>query len=350
MADEENKPQFKTTHEVLEEDELLRTLSRVAREAKPLQPLWGNFLYKKAITSVIGDPGAGKTTMAYELTGTLCKGEPYLDILADEQIKVLIMDFESADSLVASRATFIFDTFDLPNLWIYNSPNYYFPQVMELTGKFCIKNSINLIIVDNQTMAFATRDENDNAEAAKQMRMLRQFVNWTNCSMILFHHTSKANLVGTRKGTGAFARARLADICINMNLLYENDTDIVYLEMVKNRFSTEDKMLWYLKKVDGKFIRIDPPLGITIKSEVNTMIYKAQVDILAILKNGVTPANGMKFQEIQKKMVERGYSETWADHGLRRLLQQNRVYRPLYGYWASVDNLVVEQLEQDNER
>ena len=346
VAGDENKPQFKSSGEILKEDELIRTLPRVAKEALPLQPLWGNFLYKKAITSVIGDPGAGKTTMGYGLTGTLCLNQSYLDIQPDEPVKALVMDFESADSLVTSRVMYVFDTPDIPNLWIYNSPNYYFPQVMELTGEFCKKNEVNLIIVDNQTMAFATRDENDNSEAAKQMRMLRQFVNWTNCAMILFHHTSKANLEGTRKGTGAFARARMADICINLNLVYEDDPSLVYLEMVKNRFSTEDKMLWYLKKIEGKFVRTTPPLGMPAKEEVNTMIYKAQVDILTILRNGEATVNGIKFIEIQKKMLERGYSETWADHGLRRLLQQNRVWRPLYGYWAAVEIHKKEEVSQ----
>ncbi len=328
----ESKPESKD--EALKEEELLRTLPRVGKEAKPLQPLWGNFLYKKAITSIVGDPGAGKTCFGYELVGTLCRGKTYLDIPPEESIKAVYMDFESADSLVASRATFIFETHEIPDLWIYNSPEYYFPQVMQMVGEFCIKNGVNLIVVDNQTMAFATRDENDNAEAAKQMRNLRKFINWTNSAMILFHHTSKANLIGTRKGTGAFARARLADVCININLVFEDETDIVYLEMVKNRFSTEDKMLWYLKKASGKFVRTDQPLGLPGKPQVNTMIFRAQTEVLSILKDGNTPEEGFKFQEIVKAMVARGLSESWADMALRRLAQQNRVWKPRYGYWA----------------
>jgi len=339
VVEEQDKEQSElkeseSKEEIFKEDELFRTLPRVGKEAKPLQPLWGNFLYKKAITSVVGDPGAGKTTLGYELVGTLCKGKSYLDIPPEESVKALIMDFESADSLVASRATFVFNTFDIPDLWIYNSPEFYFPQVMQLAGEFCLKNSINLIIVDNQTMAFATRDENDNAEAAKQMRNLRKFVNWTDSAMILFHHTSKANLVGTRKGTGAFARARLADVCININLVFEDETDLVYLEMVKNRFSTEDKMLWYLKKESGKFLRTDQPLGLAGKPQVNTMIYKAQSEVVSILKDGIAPEEGFKFQEIVKAMMVKGYSEAWADMALRRLAQQNRVWKPRYGYWA----------------
>jgi len=319
--------------EVLDKSKLYRPLWKVKKEALPLEPLWGVFLFKKAITSIVGDPGSGKTTMGYNLGGTLCLGKPYLDIPADEPVNMLYMDFESADSLVSSRASFVFGETEIPNFYIYNSPDFYLSQVLKETIDFCRENKINLLAIDNQTTAFATRDENDNAEAARQMKLVRMLANAIDSSIILFHHTSKANLSGTRKGSGAFARARLADICLNINLVDEEKRDIVYLEMSKNRFDDEDKVLWYLKKEKGQFIRTEPPLGTFGEPQVNTMIYRASAEVLSILKNG-SKEEPMKFQAIVAEMTKRGFNESWADHAVRKLKQQNRVCSPRFGFIA----------------
>ena len=47
----------------LQPENLFRTLATIRKNTKPLEPLWGFLLYKKAITSIIGDPGVCKTTM-----------------------------------------------------------------------------------------------------------------------------------------------------------------------------------------------------------------------------------------------------------------------------------------------
>jgi len=332
-VDDNEKVSAKTNleQELLNPDKLFRTIVRIKKEALPLVPLWGAFLFKKAITSIVGDPGAGKTTFGYELGGSLCLGRPYLDIPSEEPVKMLFMDLESADSLVSSRSTLVFQDTEVPNFYVYNSPDFYLNQIFQVAVDFCKSKEINLIAIDNQTTAFATRDENDNAEAAKQMKIVRKFANMVNAAVILFHHTSKANLPGTRKGTGAFARARLADICLNVNVVDEEHKDIICLEMSKNRFDDTDKVLWYLKKEEGKFVRTDPPLGTYGEPKVNTMIYKASAEVINILKNG-SKGELLKFQAVVAEMTLRGYNENQTDHAVRKLKQQNRIWSPQYGY------------------
>ena len=58
--------------EVLDKEQLFRTIDKVRKQARPLEPLWGAFLFKKSITSIVGDPGAGKTTLGYDLANSLC--------------------------------------------------------------------------------------------------------------------------------------------------------------------------------------------------------------------------------------------------------------------------------------
>ena len=319
-------------NELLKPENLFRDSSYIRRNAMPMEPLWGTFLYKKAITLIVGDPGIGKTTLGYDLCGTLCLGEAFLGIKAEEPIRALYMDWESADSLVSSRMGVRFEEQDITNLFIYNSEftiNKIYPQIID----FCRKKKVNFVVVDNQTTAFDTRDENDNSEAAKQMRMLRKFVNATKCSLLVFHHPSKSNSPGIRKGTGAFARARLADICFNVNLTSEEETNIIYIEQVKNRLYDGEKIKWFVKKDGGRFTMTEPTLGF-FGTEPNTQIYKATSEVLAILGNGTNQEEGIKFQVIATEMIKRGYSEIWADKAIQRLSQQNRVWKPKYGYWA----------------
>lgn len=317
--------------EFFKSEELFRPIDEIRRTAKPLEPLWGYFLFKKAITSIVGDPGVCKTTFGYGLGKAACLGQDFLGIPFEEPVNALYMDFESADSLVASRANLVIGEEKVPNLYIYNVVDYYLPQVAEVAIKFCREHDINLIFVDNQSMAFSTRDENDNAEAIKQMRFTRTFTNACGAALISFHHTSKANLPGTRKGTGAFARARLADICINLDIPAEEEApDIVRLETAKNRL-VDEKVLWYIKKEGGRFIFAEPPLGVS-GAPTDTVIYKAQVEVLSLLRNGATAQ--LKFGELSVAMEKKGFSESWTDHAVRRLLQQNRIYKPQYGYYA----------------
>ena len=196
MADkeEEKKATQDLIAQLYESGQLFRPIDEIRKTAKPLEPLWGYFLFKRAITLVVGDPGAGKTTLGYGLTKSLCLGEPFLDLLAEEPINALYMDFESADSLVQSRGNLVIGETKVPNFFIYNIPDYYLINIAQTTIQFCKDNAINLIIVDNQTMAFNTRDENDNAEAARQMRFLRTFAIACNAALLVFHHPSKANL------------------------------------------------------------------------------------------------------------------------------------------------------------
>lgn len=309
-------------------EDLFRTIDHIRANAPPLEPLWGDFLLRKAITSIVGDPGICKSTMGYGLAGAGCLGLPFLDIKFEEPTVVLYMDFESADSLVASRASLVFGETKIPNFYIYNSIEFYLKQVAEPIINFCTGHKVNLLFIDNQTAAFNTRDENDNSEAATQMRFVRQLTNACNTATVIFHHTSKANLSGTRKGTGAFARARLADICINLNYPQEDDESIVSFQVAKNRVVTE-KPFWYLKKSKGGFAITDPPLGAIGQPRVNSIIYKVQQDILALLNNG----QQYKRKDLIMKLPD--YETRTVDEALEKLKRLGRVNSPQYGFYAT---------------
>jgi len=314
--------------EILKPEELFRTIDEVRRDAPPLEPLWGDFLFKKAVTSIVGDPGIGKTGLGYGLASALCLQQPFLGIEPEEVINALYLDFESADPLISSRANYIIGEKEIPNLYIYNDIRFFLNQIAKITIDICHEKFINLLIIDNQTSAFNTRDENDNSEAARQMRFVRQITNACNTATLIFHHTSKSNLPGIRKGTGAFARARLADVCINIDYPDEEHSEIIRWQVPKNRL-VDSQPLWYIKKTGGTFDFTDPPLGVVGRTRVNTIIYKVQQEILALLNNG----QQYKRKDILEILSQ--FEPRMVDEGLDRLKRLGRLEMPQYGFYKA---------------
>lgn len=314
----------------LDPGELFRTLGQIRKEAKPLEPLWGYLLYRKAITSIVGDPGLSKTTLAYTMTSCLCEGKPFLGIHPELPINAIYMDLESQDSLVVSRANLIMSkVYDIPNMFIYNMVDYFITNIGHVLIDFCHKENINLIVIDNQSLAFNTRNENDNAEAIKQMKYLRWLTTSCNCATVLIHHTSKADLKDTRKGSGAYARARLADICINVNSPSQDNKDLIQFEVVKNRM-VDDKMLLYLEKNKGAFNIVDPPTK-EYRQPTTTLVFKAQQDIINLFNEY---SQELKAKYIKEQMNIAGHDKHTVANALFRLTQQGILIKPRYGLYT----------------
>lgn len=325
MSENDKSRQIIEEEEQLTPEKLFRPIDAVVANAKPLEPLWGYFLYRKAVTSIVGDPGVAKTTFGYSLGFALSHNVAFLNIAAECPVKILYLDFESADSLIKSRKILITEE-KMPNFFVYNS-DYYLPQISAILTSYCQDKGISLVIIDNQTTAFGTRDENDNSEAARQMRFIRGIAQATNTAIILFHHTSKANLPGTRKGTGAYARARLADVCINIDWV-DKDSEIISFETVKNRM-VDERTLWYLKRTEGKFVFTSLPLNSDGRQPTNTAVFKAQEIIMATLE----PEKLYKNSEILAIAGRKGIDSFTIGNALKRLCQQGRLKRPEYGYY-----------------
>lgn len=314
--------------EMYQRGELFRPIDEIRKTAKPPIPLWGDFFFRKAVTSVVGDPGISKTTMGYGLAKSLCLGLPFLEIKAEEPVNVLYLDFESSDSLVLTRSNLVIGDVTIPNFIIYNYPDFFLSQIATLAVQHCRANNINFIIIDNQTVAFNTRDENDNAEGGRQMRFLRSFANACDAAVLIYHHTSKANLPGTRKGSGAFVRARLADIYINLETPDEEEyPNIIRFEVAKNRIVGE-QVCWYIEKKEGNFILLnEPPLGMTGRQRKNTAIYQAQQAVLTLLGDSLI----LPRKDILLSITE--FDNRVTQDAIDRLKQLGRIHSPKYGYY-----------------
>ena len=252
----------------------------------------------------------------------ITEGKSFLGIPPSEKVKALELDFESADALIGLR----YDRLEIKkgkefdNFQIFNLGQYSFELLVPFIKKFHKQFPFNLLIIDNMLTAFDTFDENDNAEAKKKVKLVRSLSIELDCATVVFHHPSKANQTGTRKGSGAFAWSRHADICLNYNTTTEEG--VVEIEVAKNRWA-EDKIPLYFKlEGDGRFSASDAPIGLTTST---APIEKVQICILK--------QHGQWSRGELVKVVEgiSGEKLSLIDKALRRLVGGGRIKNPKYG-------------------
>jgi len=305
---------------LLQEGKLFRSFKDIADKAEIASPLFGSLYYRSAITGEVGEPGLGKTTLKYSMVTTTQKGKAFLGMYAQEPLKVLYCDFESGDALVKMRYDKIGHGEDYPDFQIMNLDGISFPQLLPAIDKYFAEFPFNLLVIDNRLTAFDTFDENDNAEAKKQVSLVRQVAKRFNCAVSFLHHPSKSNQVGTRKGSGAYAWARHCDIQINYNPV--PDTDVYEIEIAKNRW-VEDKVPIYFRKVgDGQFEKCPPPLCVTFKASEEGILGEIALELQGTFTR----------QEILKYVQKRTPNVAIAtfDRMLMRLTNEGRIKKNRY--------------------
>lgn len=255
------------------------------KSAPNLEPIWGNWLFKGNVIEEVGEPGISKTTFNYAFTSALLNRQPFLGVngVHPNIQRILYLDLESSDSLIKSRIAML-DIPDNPNFLKCNVPNVNLRELEPYISKLVQDKPISIIFVDPLRMAFPTKDENDNAEASQQMKYLRYLTEIWHCSIILAHHSSKAELSGTRKGSGAYARTSLADIVWNFENLGENyPPELFKFYIAKNRYIQDDFCVC-VKKEEGNFQLVEFPIGYAVQT-AGTRIYSLQQAIDVIMQD-----------------------------------------------------------------
>jgi len=287
---------------------VIHTIDEV-ENAPDLEPLWGNWIFRNSVILQAGEPGISKTTFNYAFTKAVVDDLPFLGVEPTEaDLCVFIIDFESSEALMKSRMR---SMGGMPKnthrFRYYNDPENTIFDLIDAVKEQKVEPDI--IIVDPIRYAFNMRDENDNAEASKQAKYLRQVATDLHCAIIIVHHSAKNEATGWKKASGASSRTALADICMNFDGLGDNVKgepiypDMFKLTIPKNRMM-DDHFKLFIRKEDKTFTVCDPPKGYTegeydpatarytvqqmVKGILNLHVAKSPVQILAELGNCCT--------------------------------------------------------------
>ena len=217
--------------------------------------LWFGF-YPRSVVLFVGESGAGKSSLLYNICIHAARNEPLYGVPfgLGRPLRVLYIDPENSGNYAegdggqcAVKLEFIgqgvpeglhFHAGDGVNL----ANVAHVAALKELIEEY----RYDLVILDPIANLFGTRDENDNAEAARQMTAMTSLSRQTGACVVAVHHTGK-NTTGDY-GRGASARLGAADVAMMFRVKSDtedvDDTfqgttrerdDVCRLQIVKNR-------------------------------------------------------------------------------------------------------------------
>jgi len=330
-------------------EERKRVLDELVREGKlfssvdstesapNLEPIWGNWLFKNVIVEEVGEPGISKTTFNYAFASALLNSKPFLGVNGTHPLLsyILYIDLESDDTLIKARRHLL-DLPDNPHFIKCNHPNVTLRELEPYIGELIKDKPLSIVFIDPLRSAFATHDENDNAEASQQMKYLRYLTQKWQCAIILVHHSSKAEMVGTRKGSGAYARVALADIIWNFEKLGEDFPDDIFRFYIPKSRQIQDGLNVCIKAEAGTFEEVNFPVGYTTR-ESGVRIYSLQqaIDVIMQDRKERTPQEMLEQVNIA---TNKDYNRSSLFKALTALIQLGVVKRAEYGkYVFAVD-------------
>jgi hypothetical protein len=163
------------------------------------------------ITFVGGQSGAGKTFIVIDLAVSVASGEPFFGHKVTERVGVAIFAAEGA-STIASRVTVARNHKAhgeiLPIAWLGAVPNLADPKEVRamvnrlraVDARFRASHGVRLgaVICDTLSASFSLADENDNSEAAKAIRAMKNLSDALRVVVLPVHHFGKAAETGLR--------------------------------------------------------------------------------------------------------------------------------------------------------
>jgi len=297
--------------------------ARDLADIPPPPSLWADIIYPGCIVQLNSEPGAGKSTLAYNICALGASGKPFLDVPFSKRLKSLYVDLETPRFLRKNKIELICG--ELP-------ADFYIVDGIELRRDFnyllrlCKRGKYDLLVLDTQSRVLAMEKENDNSEANYLAGLLRRIANEAGCAILLIHHSTKGEEgKAVYRGRGASAIAGAVDVVVNLDALGD---DTLRLSVVKHRIQGSNPKLLLRKSGEDRFEPCPDQGG---GEEPGFAIYQAQDAVIALLSQSLVPLRtGEIIEAIQK---ETSIDKRTIERALGRLAQSGKVSRPRKGYY-----------------
>jgi len=299
----------------------------------PMSYLWGLHIRSSSVTLLIGETSAGKTVFLHNLVYHLATGQEFLGLAPPRPLRVLYVDFESNDEILGEHLSVIgaaegWDFFDRDGV----DPG---TTLMAELHAAVRAGQYDVVIIDPLMEAYSVKDENDNAEANKQMVAFRDLARSTGTGVVVVHNSGlrKGKKKASEKflGRGATSRVDRADISINFTVESSNER---LLHVTKSRSRNLGE------KISFRFAD-DLGYELVASSGPNqTVIAGVQVETLDLVKreksDGRTPVERKTLME--KLGIEKGSAKEQAlDRALRQHVVTGDLIKPRKGAYDLPD-------------
>jgi len=291
-------------------------------KGEEIQCLLEPFLFPSSLHLLAGDAGIGKTTFLYNLAIHLARGKEFAGSTPPRALRILYCDLETPEVLFKRKLHLISENSPPEGLAFIRS----FKPERVLT--LIKRHQFDLVILDTLNEAFETREEEDNAEANRQMRQLRRIIMDTKVAILGVSHMGKdPSSKSVYKLRGASARPAAADIVVNVEPYSE---DIICIEVVKNRW-VGGKAKVFLRKAGEDTFEVTEVSGV----ETATTEKQIQDFIESIIPY---EPKTIRTRKIISKAKKEDFQISTAEKVLSRMAQVglHGIKREKYGYYTKI--------------
>jgi len=311
-------------------DLLARSRKRAADSAQ--RQLWGLHVRAGAVTLFIGETSVGKTVFLHNLAYHLATGQQFLGITPPRPLRVLYVDFESYDDIFAEHLSAI----GTADGWRFVEQDHLDepgPALMRKIATSIRSNEYDVVIIDPLVEAYPVANENDNADANKQMLAFRNLARETNAGVIVVHNSGlrkDKSKKGSEKflGRGATSRVDRADVSIN----FTSDgptTRRLFVAKARGKNLNEEIRFRFAENLGYELI--------SSSTQDTTVVDAVSQDIVALMKSEAAEGcHELKRENILSKLNEGNVEarEQTIDRALRNLIKSGALHKGRKGYYS----------------
>jgi len=303
-------------------------------EIEQPESLWGGFLYPGCITQLNAEPGAGKSTIAYNLAALGAQGKEFAGEVFSGPLTTLYVDLETPTWLRTLKIEAICG--ERPESF-YLLDELHLSQDIDELIPICMADKYDLIVLDTQSKVFGLQDENDNSQATRAATLVTQLAKETGAGILLIHHTSKGgNTKKVYSGRGASAIAGSVDIVANLEVL---DPNTVNISVAKSRIPAEFRSITLRKIGDDRFERVASE-----ETGARLELYRCQDFIINLLSDGMQHRTG----EIVAKGGMQNFSERTVKRALAKLKSVGKITMVRQGVYVLSGKLADSNAEPED--
>jgi hypothetical protein len=194
--------------------------------------------YPSSLVMLVGESSAGKTVLGKNMAYHLAEGLDWVGISPSGEQRVIYIDLESPENVFREHAEIIGRSENL--VFARSLPTLHSPHGAEEFLSVCRQFSPDVIFLDSLAEAWPVQDENDNAEASRQMLAIKMIGKSLGCTVVVTWNMGEGNVKERFKARGATARVDRSDLVLNYTGLTD---DTRQLKIVKSRYGTLNKVL-----------------------------------------------------------------------------------------------------------
>jgi len=207
-------------------------------EVPPFDPLaaeglLGPFLPQPpGVVLLSGETSAGKTVFAYNVAYHITEGTEFIGLTPTSALRVLYIDLESPEQV---HRRLVEDIGRSEKLAYVREMSH---KLYTQEGQEDLKNAIRrwgarVVVIDPLMVAWPIRDENDNAEADRQIWQLKEIAVAESILVIAIWNMGEGYVKEKFRARGATARLDRADLALNYS---ESSPTTRQLKIVKSRY------------------------------------------------------------------------------------------------------------------